>query len=596
MATLPLPSVLPLGRSPKPSRAQTVFWLGLSLAIAALLGIMQMQKAFGAEYVVQDDVRQHVFWMQRFLDPALFPKDLIADYFQSVAPWGYTTLYQLAAAVGLDPAWFNKILPIFLWLITTAYCFGAALQILPVPVAGFLAATLLNFSTFQADDILSATPRAFTYPLFVAFVYYLLRRSLVPCWIAIGLLGVFYPQMMLVAAGVLGVRLVRWRGGRPQLQGDRHDWVLSGIGIGIAAVLSGFYLLGGANEFGPVLSVAEAKQMPEFWGDGRTAFFTDNPFDYWLLGARSGLLPRLSRIVKPLVILTGLGLPRLLRSPDRWPLGHWVSDRVRVLTDILLASVGLFLAAHLVLFKLHHPSRYTQHSVRVVLALSAGVALVILFDKLFRWANDAAGKATPSLRRQVIAGGTLLSLVVYLVLFPIGVPLQRSLPWLEPFFPVRVLPAYVYGEQPSLYEFFAQQPKDILVASLSKEVSNIPSFSRRSILSGWEYGIPYHKGYYDEFKARSRALYIAQYSPDLATVQKFTEQYGVDFWLIERDTFTPKKVEKPWGQVFGPELETVRQWLQQGQIPVVQQAMNRCLVFQTERFRVLSADCVAARR
>jgi len=54
--------------------------------------------------MVQDDARQHVFWMQRFLDPALFPRDLIADYFQSVAPAGYTAIYQMMAGVGINPA------------------------------------------------------------------------------------------------------------------------------------------------------------------------------------------------------------------------------------------------------------------------------------------------------------------------------------------------------------------------------------------------------------------------------------------------------------------------------------------------------------
>lgn len=595
MATITLPPVSSMPRSPKPTRSQTLFWLGLSLAIAAMLGIMQMQKAFGAEYVVQDDVRQHVFWMQRFLDPALFPNDLIADYFQSVAPWGFTTLYHLAAQIGLDPAWFNKILPIFIWLVTTAYCFGATLQILPVPAAGFLAATLLNFSTFQADDILSATPRAFTYPLFVAFLYYLLRRSPLPCWLAIGLQGVFYPQIMLVSAGVLVLRLIHWQQWRPHLQGDRQDWLLSGVGLGIAGAASLFYLLGGANEFGPVLSVPEAKQMAEFWDDGRTTFFTNNPFDYWLLGSRSGLLPRLSRILKPLVILSGLFLPKLLTSPDRFPLGQFVTPRVRSLTDILFASLGLFLAAHLLLFKLHHPSRYTQHSVRVVLAISAGVALVILLDALFQWANRPPDPR-PQTRRRLIAWGTTLSLGLYLLLFPIGVPIQQSLPFLEPLFPSRTLPAYVYGEYPAIYKFFAQQPKDTLVASLSKEVSNIPSFSRRSILSGWEYGIPYHKGYYDEFKARSRALYIAQYSPDPALVQQFTNQYGVDFWLLERDAFTPQKMQKPWGQQFPNDLNTALATQQQGQSPVLQQAIARCTTFQNERFVILPADCVIAKR
>lgn len=62
------------------------FWFSLSLTFSAIYSILGLREAFSSEYVVQDDARQHVFWMLRFLDPELFPQDLIANYFQSVAP------------------------------------------------------------------------------------------------------------------------------------------------------------------------------------------------------------------------------------------------------------------------------------------------------------------------------------------------------------------------------------------------------------------------------------------------------------------------------------------------------------------------------
>ena len=80
-----------------------MFWLGLSLAFGLVYGMLVWQQAFAGEYVVQDDARQHVFWMQRFRDPDLFPNDLIADYFQSVAPVGYTWFYKIAALLGINP-------------------------------------------------------------------------------------------------------------------------------------------------------------------------------------------------------------------------------------------------------------------------------------------------------------------------------------------------------------------------------------------------------------------------------------------------------------------------------------------------------------
>ncbi|NEQ85703.1 MAG: hypothetical protein F6K26_38040, partial [Moorea sp. SIO2I5] len=68
---------------------QVIFWFSLSLTFTLVYSLLALREAFSGEYIVQDDARQHIFWMMRFLDPELFPKDLIADYFQTVAPAGY---------------------------------------------------------------------------------------------------------------------------------------------------------------------------------------------------------------------------------------------------------------------------------------------------------------------------------------------------------------------------------------------------------------------------------------------------------------------------------------------------------------------------
>ncbi|HBE51142.1 MAG TPA: hypothetical protein DDW76_20800, partial [Cyanobacteria bacterium UBA11369] len=95
------------------------FWFILSLSLAVVYSIPALREAFSGEFVVQDDARQHVFWMQRFVDSQLFPKDLMADYFQSVAPAGYTWVYRLMAIVGIEPLLLHKLLPPVLGAIAT---------------------------------------------------------------------------------------------------------------------------------------------------------------------------------------------------------------------------------------------------------------------------------------------------------------------------------------------------------------------------------------------------------------------------------------------------------------------------------------------
>ena len=107
--------------APVPTRSdrRVLFWFCLSLLFAATYGALGLVEAFKAPYVVQDDARAHVFWMQRFVDPELFPNDLLADYFQSVAPAGYVGLYRAGASLGIEPLALTKLLPLVLGLITT---------------------------------------------------------------------------------------------------------------------------------------------------------------------------------------------------------------------------------------------------------------------------------------------------------------------------------------------------------------------------------------------------------------------------------------------------------------------------------------------
>lgn len=247
------------------------FWFILSLTFALICGILALKQAFGGEYVVQDDARQHVFWMRRFLDPSLFPQDLIADYFQSVAPPLYVAVYRLMAGLGIDPIVFNKFLPVGLGLVATAYCFGVCLQLLPVPAAAFVATLLLNQALWLKDDLGSGTARAFAIPLFLAFLYYLLRRALFPLLVMIVLQGLIYPLPILIYAGLLVLRLGRWDQGRLGFSVDRRDYVFCAAGLGVALMMLLPVVLE-ASEYGPTISGAIARTSPAF-AEGGDRFF-----------------------------------------------------------------------------------------------------------------------------------------------------------------------------------------------------------------------------------------------------------------------------------------------------------------------------------
>ncbi len=566
-------------------KGKTRFWLALSWLCALVYPIAALKQAFASEYIISDDARQHVFWLYRYLDGDLFPNDLIADYFQSVAPAGYTLFYRSFAALGIEPLLLAKLLPIALASIATLYCFGLCLQLFPIPAAGFVASFLFNQNLWMRDDLASGTPRAFLNPIFLAFLYYLVRRQLIPVIATIVLLGLFYPQYVLVASGILVLFPLTTDieidtkerrtllGNESILLPDFLSSILTRKKNAIALLFAFLILLPYAlktSDFGPVIDVETAKQLPEFLPGGRVRFFYDDFGRFWLSGGRSGLQPALD----PPLLCAGLLLPFLLAWKRRFPLLLQTRSSSRILLDLTLSSLFWFFAAHAFLFKLHLPSRYTQHSLRIVFSLAAAIALLSVLDAVLKWAISRQENAAISR----IVALSLTTLIVHQLFF-----YQLSLDN----FPKT---SYIVGTTPEVYQFFAQQPPESLVASLSVEANNLPSFARRSILVGDEYAIPYHWGYYQQFQTRSRDLVVAQYSSNLAEVQDFIQRYGVDFWLLDRGWLSPEYADNSdWIERYD---RTVEDRLKKGDQPALTKMRDRCTIFESEAAIVLDANCI----
>jgi len=555
------------------SRSHTIFWLILSLTFAAIYGILGMKQAFSAEYMVQDDARQHVFWMMRFVDPKLFPNDFIANYFQSIAPAGYSTLYKLAAIIGIHPLFFHKILPLFLGLISTYYCFGFCLEILPVPMTGFMASLLLNQHMWMTDDLASTTPRAFIYPIFLAFLYYLSRRSLLPCLGAIALIGLFYPPYALVAAGILVLRLLGWENGRLCWSRDRTNYLFCSTGLGVIFAVMLPYALD-KSEFGPTYTAAEAKKMPEFAEDGRNAFFRPNFKDYWLTGRGSGIFPK--SLFTPVTHCVALLFPLLLFWRSAFPLANQIQSKIWLLLQLMLSSLAMFFAAHATIFKLYQPGRYTAYSLRFVIVFISAIGLTLMIDGVGHWASQTEIKFK---LKNLVALITTTTIAISLLFYPCFVEDFPSV-------------GYVEGKMPELYKFFQQQPKNILIASIAGEVDNLPTFSQRSVLVAKEYAVPYQKGYFSRYLQRINDLIRAQYTPDRAILQNFINKYGIDFWMLDRNALTLQYVEDyGWIDDFDATPEAMLS-LKQGKIPALVPAMTSCAVFQNEIVVVLDASCI----
>ena len=527
--------------------------------VAILFSLSGFGLSLQSAYIVQDDARQHVFWLQRLNDQELFSNDLIANYFSSVAPAGYKFLYWLANLLGLEPFVFNKFLPLLLGIGTSIYIFLVTIEIFPVPVAGFLASLLLNQNLWLLNDLVSGTPRAFFYVLFLGFIYYLLRQQLLPCLLLIILQGLFYPQLAIISAGILSLNLITHKQ-------NRYFYL---IGL-IAAITTLVIYKLQAAEFTEVISLETAKQLPEFYPGGRSEFFSDSSWYFWLFAERSGFFPfewQYSALCS-----FGLFLTIIYQFPRQFPLVKKLTAKSEIIWQILLTSLGLFALAHLMLFRLHLPSRYSQHNWRIIIALTAGITLTILIQQL-------AQKITHLPKISQLA---VMAIAISIILIP-TIEVQSR--------PHRL--SYLEGKAPELYQFLQQQPKDIAIATLSSEADFIPSLAQRTVLTAREYSIPYHWDYYRQIRQRTKDLIKAQYSSSKIELNQFIQKYQVNLWLLEKKAFTPQYLsENPWLNQFQPETKNAILSLQQGTKPLIISKIERCSIFRTAKLNLLDTQCI----
>ena len=219
------------------SKQNARFWFCLSLLIPLYYCMVTLVNVFSYKYIVQDDARLHIVWLQRFVDGELFPNDWIADYYMAYASPGFKFIYWLGAQVNLEPMFLAKLMPIPVGLMATIYIFGVSFQIFPVPAGAFLTTLIFNQGMWFKNDVLSATARGFAYPFFAGFLFYLMQGRILLCLLFIGLEALFYPMICLVSVGILIIRLVQLHKGSLQLSQQKVNYILAVGGLIIVAII-----------------------------------------------------------------------------------------------------------------------------------------------------------------------------------------------------------------------------------------------------------------------------------------------------------------------------------------------------------------------
>lgn len=505
--------------------APDALWLAIALLFNLIFAARALAPALEPQ-VVQDDVRQHVFWMARFRDPSLFPNDLITEYYEAIAPPGFVALYRLLN-LAFDLVTATKLIPVVLGLVTTTFTYRLTRQLHPSPTAAFLASLLFGWFLWQGDDLVSATPRAFVAPLLAGVAWALATRR---HWVGAGLVvlaALLYPIGGLIGLAIFGACLVCWSGWRPVLSTSRGHWAAFGLALVLSLGLA-YQNQQATARFGPTVTGEQARGMPELGPTGRSYFFYPDPYRFWFVRERSGLDLRaqdrqLFRIpvLYELAILAGL-LPLLLIFRGRLAAVRRLSGPIGLLPTLVVVSFGLFFLAHALLFRLYIPNRYVKWSLPLALVVAAGLALAILFDTL-------AGRV-PARFRTFAAEGPALLFALWIVLNPTSFESH-----------------WVRDPHPFVSAYLRTLPKETLVAAIPLQADYVPLFTQRKVLASIEHSIPYQLGYYSEIRRRLSDLVAGYYASNPAEVLSFARRYGIDVILVDRAAFIPTPYATGWG-------------------------------------------------
>jgi len=487
------------------SRRDHWFAWGWSVAIVTLYAARSFLPYLLREDWQHGDLYQHVWWTHRFADPDLFPHDLLYRLFSGylLAPMGYQAIYRLFVPLS-GPERVAEVLPFVLaaLLATLVFLLGRRAAN-GANFGGVAAVTVLSVSQFLPMYAGQGLPRYFAMPLLALFVWALggERRLLVgECFLAAAL---FYPPAVVVMGFAFLVHV------GPALVRDRQEWrrwLLAAVPVAVAAgILLVVYARPLPAGIGPKISAEVARSMAEFGDGGRSAFFVSNPWDYWFANFRSGIGIGPTKVFcfGAVLLFASVSFRRLL------PREMW---------SLLAGGLLGFILAHLTLFSLHMPSRYTKVVIHLFFLIFVGA----LAERLRGWlATTAVGRYVGRRAAAVLAVVLLVGLGVSAVN-----RIHHDL----------ALPP-VPGRMAALH-FLSELPKETLVAAFPDDADPVPLVARRSVLTSLETSLPWWLGYYRQVSARLDAVFTATLATNWEDVDVLYARYGVDVFLVNQERFT----------------------------------------------------------
>ncbi len=458
---------------------------------------------FGNPLLLNDDVRQQIYWMESWRTPGLFAHSWLTDYARHYVSFGVRGTYWLASHF-LSPLRFSQFLPgiLFTLLGVCIYGCGAALMGRTTAWCGCAVFWLMPGFLYNMSGGLA---RAFAAPLLALFLWGWIRHSTWMTVAALLLSALFIPYIAVLCGATLGFAWLLWRlhlAPAPPLLARIWHWLVL---LTAAAITYAFSLEMTRAGFGPLVTAAEMAGKPEFGELGRFPILPVPSLLYELLYRPFERLLPFRELGIAVGIVAALGLAYACYLGGKRVPWKQLSPKLQGILQLGCASLLLYFAARVVLLQLFIPTRYLEYTTILIYTLLIGLCISPLFFKLGH-------------RKKVL----LLACCILLA----GMRLHNEA-------------LQDYAGDKALFEAVWTSPKDALFAGHPHTMDNVLSFGQRNVLSSYELAHPWSRGLWTRLEPRIDDFFTAYYSQDLEVVRQFVKKYQIDYLIVDTRQFDP---------------------------------------------------------
>ncbi|OGX19465.1 MAG: hypothetical protein A3K83_01690 [Omnitrophica WOR_2 bacterium RBG_13_44_8b] len=497
--------------------------IGLTVVLLAIAASVNFQfPVFTSKYIVKDDVRQHIYWMQQFRDSDLFRNDLLTEYAKSYQPWGFIAVYYLLSFF-IDPIVASKIMPIILVVLSSVYIFKLVRHIVN-GYTGFLAALILMMTPHYLDRMTGGLPRSFAFPLVIMFLYYLIKRRYLQSSVILVLQSLFYPMICLISIPTYLCTFIRFENNRIFFDRSvvKKKFLIYAIVIS-AFILCAKYALIYNPSIGTTVSRGQMVGDPAYYESGRYRVLQTAPLPKMIaMNVNKGVfLPKILRRYFPKAF-AGSGKPSgnaVFFIAVLFVAYETLRKRLVFPPEIFfmfLSSMLMYLISDMMLFKLFLPERYLEYTVPVISLTVYSVAVGQLINRF----KNAGMK------------NTFQVALIILVLFHYDIHGRD-----------RFL-ADKTDDYKGLYEYLNSLPKDAMIAVHPSLGNSIPSFAQRKVFINYELSHPFYDKYWAVIKKRTYDFFNAYYAGEALPVLEFCEDNGIDYLVVDKQHFADAYLSK----------------------------------------------------